>query len=189
MTLSLPNDANAEKEVALGLMGSVEDRQVKQRMLDLQEKYVMKTALELLRTSNMAAEVKEESRQNLLRFTRDVTSNLVTDNQNLLTPMQDLSKLVEHCYGTSADDALQSIPDILDITGRLSIKEHRLHKSVHHFDIGQDLSGTVSTLMLYWNLDIDSQPNLDAISGKIELGSYLSFRNGVMYKKKTCSRK
>ena len=45
MTLSLPNDANAEKEVALGLMGSVEDRQVKQRMLDLQEKHVMKTAI------------------------------------------------------------------------------------------------------------------------------------------------
>ena len=89
--------------------------------------------------------------------------------------MQDLSKLVEHCYGTSADDALQYISGILDITGRLSIKEHRFHKPVHQFDIGQDLSGTVSTLMLYWNLDIDSQPNLDAISGKIELGSYLFF--------------
>ena len=87
MTLSLPNDANAEKEVALGLMGSVEDRQVKQRMLDVQEKHVMKTTIELLRTSNMNAEFKEESRQNLLHFTRAFTSNLVTDNQNLLTPM------------------------------------------------------------------------------------------------------
>ena len=73
MTLSLPNDANAEKEVSLGLMGSMEDRQVKQRMLDLQEKHVMKTAIELLRTSNMNAECKEESKQNLLHFTRAVT--------------------------------------------------------------------------------------------------------------------
>ena len=68
--MSLPNDANAEKEVALGLMGSVEDRQVKQRMLDLQEKLIMKRALELLRTSNMNDEFKEESKQNLLHFTR-----------------------------------------------------------------------------------------------------------------------
>ena len=155
-------------------------------MLDLQEKHVMKTAIELLRTSNMNAEFKEESKQNLLHFTRVVTSSLVTDNQNLLTPMQDLSKLVEHCYGTSADDALQYIPDIVDITGRLSNKEHRFHKPISQFDIGQDLSGTVSTLKLQWNLDKDTEPKLDAISGKIELGSYLFlFRNGVMYIKKT----
>ena len=57
---------------------SVEDRQVKQRMLDLQEKLIMKRALELLRTSNMNDGCKEESKQNLLHFTRAVTSNLVT---------------------------------------------------------------------------------------------------------------
>ena len=89
MTLSLPNDANAQKEVALGLMGSVEDRQVKQRMLDVQEKHVIQTIIELLRTSNMNAEFKEESKQNLLHFTRAVASIMSSDNQDLLTPMQD----------------------------------------------------------------------------------------------------
>ena len=152
---------------------SVEDRQVKQRMLDLQEKLIMKRALELLRTSNMNDDCKEEGKQNLLHFTRAVTSIMSTDNQNLVTPMQDIAKLVEYCYGTSEDEALQYMPDIIEITGRLNNKEHRFHKPISQFDIGQDLSGTVSTLMLYWNLDIDSQPHLDAISGKIELGSYL----------------
>ena len=70
------------------MMGSVEDRQVKQRMLDLQEKHVMKTAIELLRTSNMNAEFNEASKQNLLHFRRVVTSNLETDSQNLLTPIE-----------------------------------------------------------------------------------------------------
>ena len=68
---------------------SVEDRQVKQRMLDLQEKLIMKTALELLRTSNMNDDCKEESKQNLLHFTRAVASIMSSDNQDLLTPMQD----------------------------------------------------------------------------------------------------
>ena len=68
---------------------SVEDRQVKQRMLDLQEKLIMKRALELLRTSNMNDDCKEESKQNLLHFTRAVASIMSSDNQDLLTPMQD----------------------------------------------------------------------------------------------------
>ena len=87
---------------------SVEDRQVKQRMLDLQEKLIMKRALELLRTSNMNDDCKEENKQNLLHFTRVVASIMSSDNQDLLTPMQD--GLAAKVTKMSPDDAATDEP-------------------------------------------------------------------------------
>ena len=66
---------------------SVEDRHVKQRMLGLQEKLIMKRALELLRTSNMNDDCKEESKQNLLHFRRAVASIISSDNQLYIHPL------------------------------------------------------------------------------------------------------